>query len=1673
MTAFASAAGAAEGGASFLARVRRDTEWLASRPTRVVGTQDHDEVLGELSDKLKSIPGVEVTVQKFPVIVPRTVLAGLTVSIGSSQETHRVYPVWPASVRLNTTPPEGIYGRLVYIGEGEPGRPPGKLPARSLRGQIAVMEVSGGHRWRHAHNAGATAIILLGSEDESNRHLHSHLVPIPIWVPRFYVPPGPLADALRSGLAWDGTLFCRAEWKEVTATNLYALVKPKNGGGEKALAVGVPFDSAGVVPELAAGADAAVDVAVALNALRDLARNRPGRPILFAFVDAYGINQLGLRQMLVALAVDPKSRTKRSHWEEDRRLFDDYGEHRELAQHLGLDRTALSGLHQAKYRALHGYVKDEVAREVLELEQKIHPLRLKKRSMEVTKLALETKLGAADVPAGGQRAKLKEEFSRLDVQMRALTEEIRELKGIRKAHHAAQDQLLTDAPVAEDAESLRLAQEIWRRARRRALKQFEELRAIRSAVAARDVLRCRLLGSLGITDTNERPVAFLLGLDLSDAGTAAGPCLQDRYLRVNETQNADSFCRWLKKLDKDKGEQVWPGSVRRATDLSPITGEDSRDSYLVGNLALFSSPAQSFGMPAATWTTLGAPRPRVDTPCDRADALDWTRLGPQVRATIALLNQLASDTEFAPSSKAYPLWHRVQGIIVDETPGEPVPRLPMGGYLTTLVGGRVGSGRAGVSFWAVAGVRRQQFCFTGIDGRFMFDAIPARTGVTRFHVQSYRLAPDGRIARAVDMLKVGKSVRVNVTLSATRPKPLRAVVFTCGELTALELFDPRFLVNLSSGSIIDARRGSAPKRLNLSRYGSLMSCQLEPGTRWQLVLRTGIAGNRMALLNMAEPKRGVKVRDAMRGFALGEPLPEHPLLIAARDFYRLNQKRLDDYAAAGIRSQAIVRLQETTASYLAQAERAIADDDGAVLFQAASGAMATVVRGYQGVRDTANDVIRGAIFLLLMAIPFAYAVERLLFASAHVYRQIAGVLVIFTVMAAALWQYHPAFEISSQPMMIVMAFAIIFMSLMVISVIFSRFESGLDELRSGRAETSGARTSRIGLLYTALRLGIANMRRRKFRTVLTGVTVVLITFAMLCFMSTSSYIGEREFTVGDDAPFTGVLVRQPTSRAMPPAALTHLQQIAGPSRTVVPRYWWTSQWDKKWRVRIQNRATGKWFSVLAALGLAPEEAGLTGADRACPNWARFADQGGCYLPKTAAEELGVKPGDTLVIAGQEVELIGILNSAVFNEELRRLDGESILPLDYAKMGDEERSMLTTTNMDRLAMELETGTTIEPDVQLAHVSSESVVVLPASMVAGIPGSTLRSAAVRTESVPEARDLASDLAHRLAFPIYYGSTDGVQVLAATPPRPRAPKSLIIPVVIAGLIIFNTMLSSIAERKREIYIYTSLGLAPIHVGFLFLAEAVTYGLMGSIFGYIAGQGTATAFSKLGWMGGLTLNYSGTQAILTMVTVLGVVILSSLVPAFMAGKLATPSNEMRWKVPEPENGVIRDKLPFTVTRRTANGVMAFLYEYLDAHKEGAIGTFSSDDLRAFHIDTDDTAPPAEAEGPDTGEAGPEGSEAPALMGLEATVWLAPYDLGIRQRLRVLVRRMGAEEVYSMHVELERQSGQESSWRKMNRVLLSDLRKQLLGWRKLKLERMLEYIAEAKEKLGGAAAPQ
>jgi hypothetical protein len=1622
-------------------RVRSDVEWLAGRATRVVGTADHDRTHAELLDRIRAVAGVQVWTHRFGLLMPHSRQATLTIESGGDGDTHRVHPMWPAAVRLCTTPEGGISGRLMYVGEGQTGSGPGRIPARSLRGQIAVIEAEGGSAWQMAARAGAAAILVLGSDAVTHRHLSSHLLPVPVNIPRFYVPDGPLAERLRRG-AGTGRLDSVAAWADAEATNIYALVPAATRPPEPQrapLVIAVSFDAAGIVPSLAAGADAAVDVALALDLLRSLARNRPVRPVLFAFIDGYTMNQLGMRQMLGALALTPDDRNRRHYTRLDRDTETNYRAHRELVLELdptgSPSRERLAELRTGTYRPLHRYVKDEVARDVVSIERDTYPL-------NVARFRLERRLREIEADGGDAAATETTRIALAEVE-----EKINTLKARRARLYHAQAQLIEERPLPEPGPELDLALSLWRRARRRTISQHESIQAELAAVEERDTLRRAISEAVGLPPEDGKPIAFLLGLDLSDAGIAAGPSHWGAHLRISEKASGWALERWLK--NRTRTEELWPERERGAVDLGVITSGEAAAGFVAGNVPLVTAAAQSFRVPGTTWTTLEAPRWKVDSPADRPDRLDWERLGPQLEATETLVRELVHDPAFAPEPRTHVVWGRVDIRVVDQATGEPVPRLPMNDYLVTLMPGSAGGGKMSVNFLRVTGVRRLTFRRTAADGRARVDLIPGRRDrqVAPVSLQAYNLADDGRIVRSIDMNRQGTGVRLNTNLNARRPLSLRGMTFDSDELTVMGLFDSRFLVSLLGTKVLDAAQASPPQRLNCLRYASIMSCQLKPETAWQVVLQAGIAGNRMALLNL-EADPSVDIRDAMAGFPAGSP-PPWPLHVAAKDFYRLDRRRLRDYRDAGIENPAVRRLQRDTRRLLRAAERAEAADDAAELLRAASGAMSREVRAYQAVRDTADDVVRGAIFLMLLLVPFAYALERLVFASAHVYRQLAYTIGIFALMTAILWLYHPAFDISSQPAMIIMAFAVIFMSLLVLSVVYAKFRTSLEDLRSGRAEASGARTSRAGVLSTALRLGIANMRRRPFRTFLTGTTVVLITFALLCFMSTSSVQQQREFRIADSAPYTGLVIRQPGQRAMPVAAMDHLQEIVGEERLLAPRFWRNDATASDWHLHVRNPANGKRASLLAALGVSAEEYRLTGIDAVCPNWDRFVEQGGCYLPPAVAEALGVQPGDPLVIAGQTLHLLGVTDPVKL-DELRGLAGESILPLDYSRLSQEEREKLNNRSIEQLTVEMTSSASLEPERQLSRVPPESVVIVPEDVLRDMPGATLRSVSVRTRSAAEARGFAREMAERLAFPIYFGTPDGVDVLAATPLVPRAPKSLLIPLVIGGLIIFNTMLSSIAERRKEIYIYTSLGLAPLHVGFLFLAEAITYGLMGSVFGYVVGQGVATVLGELGWLAGLQLNYSGTQAIFTMVLVLGVVIVSSLVPAFLAGKLAAPSNRMRWTVPEPVDGVIRDRLPFTVTQNTANGVMTFLREFLDAHREGSIGHFSTDNLQTFTREVD-------------------GQE---LLGLVCTVWLAPYDLGIRQDCRIEIHPMPGADEFRFQVELTRRSGQESSWKALNRTLLGDLRRQLLGWRNLKLERMLEYIAEAKERLGGVRAP-
>ncbi len=1670
--------------------VQRDTETLCAAPSRLPGSPGHLAARAALRERLEHLPGVSLHRQTFPLTVPVTLGATLTVAGGPHQGEHRIHPLWPENVRLNTTPAEGFTGHPIYIGEGKFA----ELPARSLTGAIAVLEMSayGEGTWRRAFDFGAIALVLLGSADDSV-YLPGDQ---PIYKPRFYLPDGPLATALRHGEVERITLRAKAEWREIEAENLIAVLPPKDppaAGDHTPILLVAPYDAMSVVPDLAPGADNAVDAAFALNFLEYCTRHRPQRGLLVALVDGYTINQLGMRQLLAMLAIDPADSTRQAYEEMDGLEFEEYHQAREQIDALGAEPgPALAALHdKKKYSLLQRYVKDAVSPELNRLKEETGDLRLADRQAE---------------PA--RRPELEETLKTKLARMQDLNQLLAEivLKG-----------QITPALAADGAK-------VWAAVRDRVAAQMKLAEARRDSFTVNDRLRAAIATSLGAPAGGRALRPFLIGVDLSDSGFNIGPALWCEHFELNLAEPARGFTRWLKGIIKNSDQPIGSFSASRLQELGlpdaglkkllerilnleaiegaalsrtlhegfpqldedviqriglrlraeqregrrnfyttamqilqeELPGQDRAQlphlldailnqqaieatadpqSFATERLALLTSPGTAFELNGVTWATLEGLRLRIDTPDDTYERLRWERLAPQIRITAFLLDLLLNDPNFMPGDNAFtgwPRWRITHGNVVSETVAETIPRTPVPGLLTTFV-----SQYTWYRSTRTKGIRGSELIRTEADGSFRFAPFRSvnfwRTG--RKRMQAFALAPDGRITTAISdgNSMIAGRIATNFDLNERPPmKPLRAVAFECEELNGPQFRDPRYQTTLNGFKLIDVLNGGLPKRYHFSVVNGQMFGLLPRGTRWQLILRIGTTNNRMALLNLPDAldTGGMGLREALAdGLPMDKPLGEIPELFSTRDFYRLDEWRLQRMERAGVVCKAIRSIHAGTAQQLKAADSARAADDGQAYKRAATSALAGEIRVYQAVQDQASDVTRGAIFLLLLLVPFSVAMERLLFASPNIGRQILYAWLIFLVMSGVLWSFHPGFRITSQPAVILLAFLVLLLSLVVVIMVLRKFRADMEELRRGSlAESSGAQTGRGGVIGAAVWLGIANMRKRLMRTLLTGLTIVLVTFSLLCFTSSSTYQERRIVRLPElKAPHSGVLVQHPAGRWLDGETEESVATLVGPEHAVAGRYWVVST-NANWRLHVRNGRSNALASLKAGLGLRPTESRFTGVDRFFPRWNEFEAGRGCYLPERVAGELGLKPGDEVVVAGVPLMLLATFDGTRFGQEVHKLDGSPLLPIDYTIAKDD-----WTLDAQAVESELSDGNMLLPDPNQIYVSGEETIVLPVWLARKL-GASLRS--VVAEAKPdESPALAGLLMKNIVYPVYYGDQGGVKVMVSTPLIPKAPRKIFVPILIAALIIFNTMLNSIAERRKEIHIYSSLGLAPGHIGVLFLAEALTYGLMGSVFGYIIGQGVATILTSLDLMGGITLNYSGSNVIMTMGLVLAVVTISALVPAIMAARIASPSRELDWKVPRPQQGVIRDRLPFTVSTQAARGLMAYLHEYVEAHRDGAIGHFTSDAARL--------------------RSAPAGGE---RLRLTATTWLAPYDLGVRQEIQIEAVP-GPEEICALWVTLSHGAGPERSWWRLNRTFLGDLRAQLLGWRNVAPERMLTYI--------------
>jgi hypothetical protein len=787
-------------------------------------------------------------------------------------------------------------------------------------------------------------------------------------------------------------------------------------------------------------------------------------------------------------------------------------------------------------------------------------------------------------------------------------------------------------------------------------------------------------------------------------------------------------------------------------------------------------------------------------------------------------------------------------------------------------------------------------------------------------------------------------------------------------------------------------------------------------------------------------------------------------------------------------------------------------------------------RAYPDVEGTSQDVLKGILFYLALLLPFSFFLERLLFGFPDVRKQIMGTSVAFILAFFSIRFVHPAFELALTPFIILLAFIILALTVVVTLFLSSKFESEIKRLKQG---VHYADVGRLSAISAALGLGIANMRRRPTRTALTCITLILLTFTVLSFTSVTASISNFARPYGDSSrppAYAGLMVRMPDWSGMKEVAVNSMDndfhQRFG---DVARRAWYLSrnQTDLM-QLRVSNVEHPEDFLYAPALvGLTPNEKSIGSPIAKTVVAGRWFEKGDssnvCLLPRWALLDKKSRTAETqksiggdakdsatsnnvpdyllgltvenavgakVEVGGEVFTVIGVFDDQAFRNA-RDLDNEQFTPVDY--QNDQNKQEVSS-------QDVASQSGAEPQVQsYLHMDANALLLIPYEKVLMMGGNT-RSIAAGFENAVNPQQQLNDLMQRAALGIFgatknsQGKLEAKLYSSVESTSYEGFLSLLIPILIAAAIIANTMLGSVFERTKEISIYSAIGLAPVHVAALFIAEAGVFAVLGSISGYLIAQVVAKIITHYNVLPGITLNYSSSSAVLSTLIVMITVLLSTIYPAMAASRMSQPDTERKWQMSEPVRDVWRFQFPFTVSGQQPVGVAMFLQEFFQTHTDTSVGKFYVDNV---HFDTLtlkegvellNALPPAivtkRAESRAVGEAAEEPTFAQLELGkiaaapdskifrLSMRVWLAPFDMGVSQDTDIILMPSEEEELFELQIRLVRESGEIAAWKRTNRGFISDLRKQLLLWRTIKPADQKEYVRSGRAHLRGEPVP-
>ncbi|MCE9613842.1 MAG: M28 family peptidase [Lentisphaerae bacterium] len=1582
-----------------------DCQALTRAPHRLCGTPAGEAAADYLAQRLRDVGVKTVMVQPFPSV--QTSVRRCEMTVEGRGDPLPLLPMRPNGILPPTTPPEGLAGRLVRLDVGAIG----ELAAADVRDAVAVMDYNAGDGWLRALRFGARAVVFVrgGACDAGS----PHAVAANVNLPRFYYEGDP--SALPTGR--EAVIHSEVVWDAVTGRNVIGfipgLAPTFAQGKEEVVILSAPFDSFGDVPERSPGARGAANCAALLELAGQLVRSPARRHVLVVFYDNQARLHAGASHFYRALENNNAAVTtdgRRTALEAERQFLQDQAARWTDADPLRA-RTP-------SRRPLLDRCVDKVAQRAFTLDERLYA-----RRGEVAALQ---RAGTGD-PATSAR-------------LEAIDREIaRDLTPRKDAINRLRRALGRDRTDGLDPEAAAALRDVLTDVARDLAARTDELTAAQAALDADSALKA-LIG--------DKWIALHVALALGDATPRWGVLIGGDSPLHSPNDNAGLY---------GKVQGVFLRAFRNAAGAQPEAfhfAEESVNQSLPTSRVLWAAPTllhsgEVAGLYGIYNVVLGTTQDRLareGTPDDRLAALDLEHLEQQAREIGAIISTVATLDETSDlrdesrvtdavadqralslrrgivASKEYAVPTFASGrssgpSVMGIQQGSSVPDTPVAGAVIQL---RPRSDSSPLSYDVNKPPAFDPFQVLRTDqnGQYALGPLPGWF----FQGVAATFDEDGNV-REISNTAVASEVRYRLNLFRCRAgwqalppqqSPRLAAGDTLRILSARSdaLLDPRKSYReLADGVVawfVD-RRETRVKLFGLPIHAALNNGPEAGGSE-----TAGRAG-----AGQGVPADG----NASHGLAAEG---------AARDLWRLNEARIDLLRRKGILDSSLAELHGRAEDLLIETEREPTPRRRQALFSCAFWASHRV---YSQTLALLNDVVFAVLILLGLSIPFAFALERVLIGATTIHRQLAWFAAFFALTFLTLYLSHPAFAIANTPVIIFLGFAIGVMSAVMIAVVMRKFEVELKALQGLTGTVHAADVSRVSTFIAAMQMGISTMRRRPLRTALTAVTIILLTFTILCFASFTTHSGIVSLFLGPRPAYAGVWLHNVNWQPLSEDMTEVLAGRWGTQATLCRRLWLTRLSVDDAGVAVSSRDGLGQVLVSGVLGLdaaeaaaRPDLAAALGSD-----W-----QGRILMTAALAHALGVEPGDPVRIKGMSLT-VGPLLDAVSLSDLKDMDGAGVLPVDFAEQASVQQS--TPADDDPLQQRR----------SWRSLDADAVVVVAAE-TARVMGAALYGLALYTADDAAAQGIAEDIARMLPLPVATTRPSGAfRLLLGTVLAASGVRSLFFPVLLGGLVIFGTMLGSVSDREREIYTFSALGLAPRHVATLFLAEAIVYSLIGGMGGYLLAQGTLkglTALAAYGWVRVPQMNMTSTNTVGTILIVMGTVLVSSLYPAVKASRSANPGLMRVWKPPLPQGDVMAMVFPFTVSTYDITGVVSFLKEHFDNYSETGLGRFMAQEARLVQS--------------------PGG-----MLGLDARLALAPFDLGVSQTFALRSVASEIQGIDEVAIRLERASGQPTDWQRLNKVFLDDLRRQFLLWRSLAPATMELYRSRTLVALGTEAEPE